>query len=136
VARLGGWTIELPDRTLNWSDENCAIHDVPPGYQPTLDEGIGYFFPEDRATVIEYVEACAQHGTPYDFVLRKFTAKGRQIWVRSIGEAQRDAAGNIVRLQGAFQDITEQKEAEARACAGNTAHHHSGKHHGWLLPDR
>jgi PAS domain S-box-containing protein len=120
VARLGGWTIELPDRTLNWSDENCAIHDVAPGYQPTLDEGIGYFFPEDRATVIQYVEDCAQHGTPYDFVLRKFTAKGRQIWVRSIGEAQRDAAGNIVRLQGAFQDITEQKDAEARALALET----------------
>lgn len=120
VARLGGWTIELPDRTLNWSDENCAIHDVAPGYQPTLNEGIGYFFPEDRATVIQYVEDCAQHGTPYDFVLRKLTAKGRQIWVRSTGEAQRDAAGNIVRLQGAFQDITEQKEAEARALALET----------------
>lgn len=120
VARLGGWTIELPDRTLNWSDENCAIHDVAPGYQPTLNEGIGYFFPEDKATVIQHVEDCAQHGTPYDFVLRKFTAKGRQIWVRSIGEAQRDAAGNIVRLQGAFQDITEQKEAEARALALET----------------
>jgi PAS domain S-box-containing protein len=120
VARLGGWTIELPDRTLNWSDENCAIHDVAPGYQPTLEEGIGYFFPEDRATVIQHVEDCAQHGTPYDFVLRKRTAKGRQIWVRSIGEAQRDAAGNIVRLQGAFQDITEQKEAEARALALET----------------
>ena len=120
VARLGGWTIELPDRTLTWSDENCAIHDVAPGYQPTLSEGIGYFFPEDRATVIEHVEDCAQHGTPYDFVLRKFTAKGRQIWVRSIGEAQRDAAGNIIRLQGAFQDITEQKEAEARALALET----------------
>ena len=120
VARLGGWTIELPDRTLTWSDENCAIHDVAPGYQPTLSEGIGYFFPEDRATVIEHVEDCAQHGTPYDFVLRKFTAKGRQIWVRCIGEAQHDAAGNIIRLQGAFQDITEQKEAEARALALET----------------
>ncbi|MBT9474670.1 MAG: PAS domain S-box protein [Polaromonas sp.] len=120
VARLGGWTIELPDRTLNWSDENCVIHDVAPGYQPTLKEGISYFFPEHQATVIQLVEACAQHGTPYDFVLPKFTAKGRQIWVRSIGEAQRDAAGNIVRLQGAFQDITAQKEAEARALALET----------------
>ena len=117
VARLGGWTIELPDRILTWSDENCVIHDVPPGYQPTLEEGIGYFLPEHRATVIRLVEACAQHGTSYEFVLPKMTAKGRRIWVRSIGEAVRDAAGKIVRLQGAFQDITEQKEAEAHALA-------------------
>lgn len=120
VARLGGWTIELPDHVLTWSDENCVIHDVAPGYKPTLEEGIGYFLPEHRAIVADYVAACAQHGTPYDFVLPKLTAKGRRIWVRSIGEAQRDAAGKIVRLQGAFQDITEQKAAEARSLALET----------------
>uniref|UniRef100_UPI00286CAF15 PAS domain-containing sensor histidine kinase n=1 Tax=Polaromonas sp. TaxID=1869339 RepID=UPI00286CAF15 len=117
VAHLGGWTIELPERTLTWSDENCLIHDVPPGYTPTLQEGIGYFFPEDRPTVIRHVEDCVQHGTPYEFVLRKRTAKGRLIWVRSIGEAVRDAAGNIIRIQGAFQDISEQKAAEQRTLA-------------------
>ncbi len=117
VARLGGWTIDLPDRTLTWSDENCLIHDVPPGYVPTLEEGIGYFLPEDRATVSRLVDACAQHGTPYEFVLPKMTAKGRRIWVHSIGEAVRDADGKIVRLQGAFQDISEQKQAEARMLA-------------------
>jgi PAS domain S-box-containing protein len=120
VARLGGWTIELPSRRLTWSDENCVIHDVPPGYQPTLEEGLGYFPPEHRATVIRYVEACGKHGTPYDFVLPKFTAKGRRIWVRSIGEAVRDAAGKIIRIQGAFQDISEQKAAEARTLALET----------------
>lgn len=114
VARLGGWTIDLPERKLSWSDENCMIHDVPPGYQPTLEEGIGYFLPEHRARVTRYVEDCAQHGTPYEFVLPKITAKGRSIWVRSIGEAVRDAAGHIIRLQGAFQDISEQKAAEER----------------------
>lgn len=114
VAHLGGWTIDLPERKLTWSDENCAIHEVPAGYVPTLEEGINYFLPEHRAIVIGHVEACAKYGTPYEFVLPKLTAKGRQIWVRSIGEAQRDADGNIVRLQGAFQDITEQKLAEER----------------------
>lgn len=117
VAQLGGWTIELPERTLTWSDENCLIHDVPPGYTPTLQEGIGYFFPEDRPTVIRHVEDCVQHGTPYEFVLRKRTAKGRLIWVRSIGEAVRDAGGTIVRIQGAFQDISAQKAAEQRTQA-------------------
>ena len=117
VAHLGGWAIELPDRTLTWSDENCLIHDVPPGYTPTLEEGIGYFLPEHQAIVARYVQDCAQHGIPYEFVLPKLTARGRRIWVRSIGEAVRDEAGEIVRIQGAFQDISEQKEAEARTLA-------------------
>lgn len=117
VAHLGGWKIELPERTLTWSDENCAIHDVPPGYKPTLAEGLSYFPAEYRANVIRHIEACAQHGTPYEFVLPKLTAKGRHIWVRSIGEAVRDASGKIIRIQGAFQDVTEQKEAEGRLLA-------------------
>jgi diguanylate cyclase (GGDEF)-like protein/PAS domain S-box-containing protein len=112
VARLGGWSIQLPERTLTWSDENCLIHDVPPGYKPTLEEGIGYFPPEHREEVISLVDECAKNGTPYDFELPKLTAKGRLIWVRSIGEAVRDDEGNIVRLQGAFQDITVRKQAE------------------------
>jgi PAS domain S-box-containing protein len=113
AARLGGWMIELPDRTLTWSDENCAIHDVPPGYKPTLEEGLGYFPPEYRVEVVRHVEECVREGTPYDFEFPKFTAKGRLIWVRSIGEAVRDAEGKIIRLQGAFQDITVRKQAEA-----------------------
>ncbi|MEO8020779.1 PAS domain S-box protein [Polaromonas sp.] len=120
IAHFGGWTIELPERVLTWSDENCLIHDMPPGYQPTLEEGIDYFFPEDRPLVRRLVDACAQHGTPYEFVLPKLTAKGRRIWVRSVGEAVRDPDGKIVRLRGAFQDITEQKEAEARTLALET----------------
>lgn len=117
VARLGGWSIELPDHVLTWSDENCLIHDAPPGYQPTLDEGISFFLPEHQAQVRQYVQACATHGTPYDFVLPKYTLKHRLIWVRSIGEAVRDASGQIIRVQGAFQDVTAQKEAEARTRA-------------------
>ena len=113
VAQMGGWAIDLPQRTLTWSDENCAIHDVPPGYVPTLQEGISYFLPEHRAQVICHVEACAEHGTPYEFIFPKLTAKGRKIWVRSIGEAVRDEDGKIVRLQGAFQDITQQRAAQA-----------------------
>ena len=113
AARLGGWTIDLPERTLTWSDENCAIHDVPPGYKPTLEEGIGYFPPEYRAEVTRHVEECAREGTPYDFEFPKYTASGRLIWVRSIGEAVRDSEGRIIRLQGAFQDITKRRKVEA-----------------------
>ena len=112
VARMGGWTIQLPSRLLTWSDETCAIHDLPPGYTPSLDEGIGYYPAEYRAIVLQHVETCARDGTPYDFEVPKLTATGRRIWVRSIAEAVRDAGGRIVRLQGAFQDISARRKAD------------------------
>jgi len=114
VAHLGGWTLQLPDRTLTWSDENCVIHDVSPGYKPTLEEGLGLYLPEHRADVIRHLEVCEREGTPYDFELPKLTVTGRRIWVRSIGEAVRDAEGKITRLQGAFQDITDRRHADER----------------------
>jgi signal transduction histidine kinase len=112
VSRLGWWTIELPSRKLTWSDETCVMHDAPPGFQPSLAEGLETFVPEHRAAVARYVELCATQGIPYEFVLPKNTVKGRRIWVRCIGEAVRDASGAIVRIQGAFQDVTDLKQAE------------------------
>ena len=114
VSRLGWWTIDLPSRKLTWSDETCVMHDAPPGFQPSLAEGLETFAPEHRAAAARYVELCATQGIPYEFVLPKNTVKGRRIWVRCLGEVVRDASGAIVRLQGAFQDVTELKLAEAQ----------------------
>jgi PAS domain S-box-containing protein len=114
VARMGGWMIELPSRSLTWSDEVCALHDLPPGYRPTLEEGLSYFPPEHRAVITRHMQRCEQEGVPYDLELPKRTAKGRLFWVRTIGEAVRDASGQIVRIQGAIQDITGRKESERK----------------------
>ncbi len=114
VSRLGWWTIELPSRKLTWSCETCVMHDAPPDFQPSLAEGLDTFMPEHRAVVARHVELCATQGIAYDFVFPKNTIKGRRIWVRCIGEAVRNESGVIVRMQGAFQDVTELKLVETQ----------------------
>ncbi len=54
------------------------------------------------------------HGIPFDLELEIVTATGKRRWVRSIGEAVRNADGTIVRVQGACQEITESKQARER----------------------
>ena len=115
VARIGGWSIDLPERTLTWSEEMIAIHDLPPGHQPTLEESVQHYLPGFRAKVAEMVEACIAHGTPIEIEAEIISAKGRKVWISAIGEAVRDKTGRIVRLQGAMQDISARKEAEASA---------------------
>ncbi|HVX89609.1 MAG TPA: PAS domain-containing protein, partial [Gemmatimonadales bacterium] len=112
VAQIGGWRIDLPGRIITWSDEICAMHDLPAGHQPTVEEGLGYFVPEARPVIERHLKACIEEGTPYDLELEKTTAKGRRIFVRTLGEAVRDADGHIIRVQGAFQDITDRKVLE------------------------
>lgn len=114
IARLGGWAVDLPEVRIAWSDEVCAIHEVPPGTAPGLEQALSFYTPPSREAVGRAFEACAQQGAPFDLELELITSKGNRIWVRTIAEAQRDAAGAIARVQGAFQDITERKKTEIR----------------------
>src|SRR6185436_4589282 len=103
LSRMGSWTVEVPALKVTFSDEVCAIHEMPPGFAPTVEEAIQFYAPEFRPIITRAFEACARDGTPFDSELRLMTASGRRVWVRSIGEADRDAAGVIRRVQGAFQ---------------------------------
>jgi len=121
AARLGGWRLELPARKFSFSDELLAIHELPQNAEPTQDEFIDLYAPEPREVLRRHMDACLRDGTPYDLELPKRTATGRPIWLRSIGEAVRDADGRIVRMQGAGQDITSRKLAEQELARMNRA---------------
>jgi PAS domain S-box-containing protein len=115
LSRMGAWSVEVPALTVIFSDEVCAIHEMTPGFAPTVDEAISFYAPECREAITVAFGACAREGTAYDLELELITARGRRIWVRCMGEADRDAAGVIRRVQGAFQDISERKASEAES---------------------
>jgi two-component system, cell cycle sensor histidine kinase and response regulator CckA len=127
VARLGGWILNLADNRIVWSDEVAAILDMPCGCSPTLGDALNFFAPEWKERAEGVVGACAREGTAFDEEMQLITAQGRRIWGRAIGEAIRDQSGTITGLQGAFQDITEQKLAEAERERLMVAIEHSGE---------
>jgi PAS domain S-box-containing protein len=112
LARIGGWAVDLAEDRLVWSDEACAIHDIAPGTTGGLEYGIGFYVPECAESIRQASLACIREGTPFDLELESITARGRRVWVRSIGEAVRDDSGVVRRIQGAIQDLTERKLAE------------------------
>jgi PAS domain S-box-containing protein len=112
IAKFGGWNVILSENRSYWSDEVAAIHEMPAGYSPLLSEGIAFYASEYRDKITEVFTNCANNGIPYDEEMQILTSKGKRVWVRTIGEAVRDHTGSIVKVQGFFQDITEQKEAQ------------------------
>ncbi|MDF3071223.1 MAG: Blue-light-activated protein [Polyangiaceae bacterium] len=106
AARLGGWVVDLGHRTVTWSEEVCILHDVAPGCTPSIEEALHYYAPEHRAAIQRAVTECTQSGAPFDLELEILSAKNRRLWVRAIGNAVRDSAGRVVKIQGAFQDIS------------------------------
>jgi len=112
LARLGGWSVDLAARRLAWSEEVAAIHERPAEPAPTVAEAVAFFAPEDRERIARAFAACAGHGDPFDEEAQLVTASGRTLWVRTMGVAERDEAGAIVRVRGALQDITERRALE------------------------
>ncbi|MFO8141771.1 MAG: PAS domain S-box protein, partial [Marinobacter sp.] len=46
VAMLGGWVVDLQTGQSTWSDAICAIHEVPAGQAPAVDDALLYYLPE------------------------------------------------------------------------------------------
>lgn len=118
AARIGGWEVDLVANTVYWSEFTKAIHEVEPVYQPKLgfdellQERINFYkegYSKDR--INEVIQKAIQDGTPFDEELQIVTAKGRELWVRVIGEAQMEN-GICKKIYGSFHDIDAAKKAE------------------------
>ena len=87
TARVGGWKFNLETKQLWWSDVTREIHEVAPNYTPNLEDGISFYKEGySRTTIHAAVEKALAHGTPWDVELQIVTAKGKELWVRAVGE--------------------------------------------------
>lgn len=106
LTRMGTWRADLQAQRVALSEEVCAVLDLPPDAQPTLQQVFAMMDPQSVPAATEVMARCVEHGESFDVELEMVTAAGRRVWVRSVGEPIRDAAGRVVAIQGAQQDIT------------------------------
>jgi PAS domain S-box-containing protein len=113
LAGVGGWRWDPGTDTVVWSEELYRLT----GRDPILPavsykEHSQLYSPESWHRLRAAVETALHTGAPYELVLEMVCADGTRRFVTARGEAQRDSAGQIVRLRGTVQDITERKRAE------------------------
>ncbi|AJF24974.1 chemotaxis protein CheY [Haloarcula sp. CBA1115] len=111
LGDLGAWEFDETG-TLTWTAGTRRIHGVDDDFDPTIEEGLSFYHPEDREMVSDAVDAALEDGEPYDIETRLITATGDCRWVRTHGKRVEGAEKRTVR--GFIQDITEQKERERR----------------------
>ena len=111
IGRIGGWAWDVASETLTWTDEVFRIRDLEPGRTPGLAEALSYYAPGSRPLIQAAIDSALCEGSPWDLELEMITATGRSIWVHSQGRAER-VQGKTVRLDGAFQEITEQRRVK------------------------
>lgn len=111
VAHVGGWEIDVVNNILTWTEEVYHIHELPLDYQPNVEEAINFYAPESVPIIRAAVERGLATGEGWDLELDLITAKGNRVAVRALGQPEFHN-GQVVRLFGAFQNISERKQAE------------------------
>ncbi|MDT3436217.1 PAS domain S-box protein [Haloarcula sp. 1CSR25-25] len=111
LGDLGAWEYDETG-VSTWTEGTRRIHGVGDDFDPTVEDGLSFYHPEDRETVSDAVDAALEDGEPFDLEVRLITATGDCRWVRTRGKRIEDAEKRTVR--GFIQDITEQKERERR----------------------
>ncbi|KAA6432782.1 PAS domain-containing protein [Dyadobacter flavalbus] len=113
LAKIGVWELDIADRKLSWSSEIYAFREISETVTPQVESILNLYKPWSKPIMEEALDKACRYGTPFDLELGMESAKGRDIWVRTIGNAIfKDE--RPVKLYGVMQDITEQKQAEEK----------------------
>ena len=112
IAHLGSWELDALTEKVKWSDELWRIYGLDPqefGY--SLEEYLLMVHPDDRDLVRGTVEmSLAEETFGYDF--RIIHSDGTERVLRANRRSIYNEDGQLVKIMGADQDITEQKRIE------------------------
>jgi diguanylate cyclase (GGDEF)-like protein/PAS domain S-box-containing protein len=112
LCQVGHWWIELPDYAIKWSGEVYKIHGLSPDtYTPELESANRFYHPDDLDVAAAAIQATAQDGTPFSFLLRLIRADGQLRHVKVRGLTISGPDGVPARIFGVFIDITEEWNA-------------------------
>ncbi len=113
LARIGGWTFDLRQRTLYWTEALYRLLGRDPA-QPVGPDGLSpMLIAGDRARLDAAVGRTARDGSPLDIEVRVAHPSNRTMWVRVLGHAQ-SRRGVPYQLTGTIQEITSRKVEEDR----------------------
>jgi PAS domain S-box-containing protein len=113
LARLGNWSWDVGTSRVSWSDELYRLFGLEPHSRRFGFDGyLELVHPEDRERTRRIVERAGETGEPFAFDHRAVLPDGSVRWLHGRGNVSRNAAGDVVRMSGTAQDITERKQID------------------------
>jgi PAS domain S-box-containing protein len=93
---------------VTWSDELYRIFGLPADQFGGLYLSfIGCVHPDDRPIVLEANRTAREAGTSFQLDYRIVRAGGEEWIIREVGHSFRDPSGEVTRLFGVAQDVTD-----------------------------
>ena len=115
LARLGSWQFDVAAQSFTWSAQMFHMLGLKPDDQPVpLARACALFHPEDRARVTQEVADLIQYTRSFENEVRFVLPDGQVRVFHSRAVPIANESGDVVRIAGMSQDITEQKQAQER----------------------
>jgi PAS domain S-box-containing protein len=113
LARIGSWEWDVAAGVVTWSDELFRIYGYDPGaFDPTYEAFLEHVHPDDRASVDERNRKAFMDAQPFEDVKRIQRADGTEFLMRTQGEVLTNADGDVMRMLGVCEDVTDRVRAE------------------------
>ncbi len=114
LASLGSWSWDIASQQVTWSDQLHVIYGVARGeFAGTVEDFIARIHPDDRAEVQDVITRALASGQRFELNERIVRPSGEIRHLASSGEVIKDDRGNVVRMLGICQDVTDRKRNEA-----------------------
>ncbi len=115
MSHIGVWEFDPRSTELYWSEELYRILGLVPGpTPPTFEQFLAYVYPADLTNVKAYISRAHRERTATSLEFRIVRPTGEVRTMLSRVRPDLDAHGELVRLVGVDQDITETKELASR----------------------
>jgi diguanylate cyclase (GGDEF)-like protein/PAS domain S-box-containing protein len=111
VSGVGGFRIDLHSGRQVWTRQSFCIFEIDGDTAPCAEDMDKLMEPEVAARLWRAIRTASESGVGYDLELPQRTARGRPIWVRTVGVVEFDG-GRPARVVGAIQDITDRRKNE------------------------
>lgn len=114
LAQIGSWNWDIASGNITWSDELYRISGVSKEtFSVTPDNCRKLIHQDDLDMLAQAVGQSRETGQPLQVEHRIVLPNGAIKYVAARGQGTGDASGQITRMFGTLQDITEAKAAEA-----------------------
>jgi PAS domain S-box-containing protein len=118
----GLWDLDLRTNTVWYGPRFETLLGYESGEVPASRAGINELVhPDDRERRRLHSLKHIEQNTPYDIEFRIRHKQGHYEWVRSRGQAERDASGKAISVAGSIQIITDRKNTEQELLAAKLA---------------
>jgi two-component system response regulator len=115
IAQLGSWEWDVLENRVTWSDELYRIFGRDRAtFGASYEAFLECVLPAERELVDAGIRHSVESRTPFRHLYRVTSGGGQPRWVEGRGTVELDEEGNVLRMAGTAQDVTEREERQAQ----------------------